>query len=671
MKTFNALSEEVTQQQLNDVEKFADRILAKFNVDIEFTRHFADRMNDARNKPAVSVAELQQIFKKIAKKKAKDIRQNPDSEAVIKDIQKDLNLPVVISYNKSKEEFEVTTKTIMRKKDFKTSSKVITTEKTLTPAEIKKREEIAKAIEKDSPGMPMAKKMAIATATAKRVAEGAEKYTVKKGDYTRKVDGATADRMKRQGWRVIATEAKKMKDDPCWKDHEMVGTKVKNGKTVPNCVPKENKGSDMHSESTAEYGKSQAAIARKKQQAAMKPGEMDKLKRLKDMLKNANKKESVEEALSPSYQNKYIGMPDADLRRKRNSFLDQINDLVKFKKKSRRDPEVVDLEDKVRKINYAMSHKKESVELDEAMGKLNAKGEIEMTAKNYAKVHKDYKTKMQGVPYAMQIDPKTGGSALFPVKIIKESVELDEATATTKQKKSLASLMTKALGGKKSKPGYTSSIASNGDFVAYDDSMRIQGRIKKGDFTDPMTEARQMKDPKKDSMVTKGGRTIVIDKSKEAEYLKKGWILSEALSVKPKSLFNLLEELKEGKKPVSQMTPAEKEADAKRRKEYKAYQKSKRNEELEEATADLYFDTYTAAVQHAAAQAKKKGFEVVEDDWFQQVTVGKGRPKDGDTTRHTLKLTKDGKPVRKGLSIQVYNRGGSSKKPYELNFYVS
>lgn len=44
-------------------------------------------------------------------------------------------------------------------------------EKTLTPAEIKKREEIAKSMERDNPGMPMAKKMAIATATAKRVAE--------------------------------------------------------------------------------------------------------------------------------------------------------------------------------------------------------------------------------------------------------------------------------------------------------------------------------------------------------------------------------------------------------------------------------------------------------------------------------------------------------------------
>lgn len=47
-------------------------------------------------------------------------------------------------------------------------------EKTLTPAEKKKREEIAQAIKRDNPDMPMDKKMAIATATAKRVAEAAE-----------------------------------------------------------------------------------------------------------------------------------------------------------------------------------------------------------------------------------------------------------------------------------------------------------------------------------------------------------------------------------------------------------------------------------------------------------------------------------------------------------------
>ena len=65
-------------------------------------------------------------------------------------------------------------------------------------------------------------------------------------------------------------------------------------------------------------------------------------------------------------------------------------------------------------------------DLAEIRGKLNKKGEIEMTKANFAKVHKDYKTKIKGQPYAMQIDPKSGGSALFPVKFIKESVELDE-----------------------------------------------------------------------------------------------------------------------------------------------------------------------------------------------------------------------------------------------------
>lgn len=47
----------------------------------------------------------------------------------------------------------------------------LTEKKHLTPAELKKREEVAKAIERDNPGMDTSKKMAIATATAKKVAE--------------------------------------------------------------------------------------------------------------------------------------------------------------------------------------------------------------------------------------------------------------------------------------------------------------------------------------------------------------------------------------------------------------------------------------------------------------------------------------------------------------------
>lgn len=51
---------------------------------------------------------------------------------------------------------------------------VVLGEKKLTDAELKKREEIAQAMERDNPGMDMGKKMAIATATAKKVAKDVE-----------------------------------------------------------------------------------------------------------------------------------------------------------------------------------------------------------------------------------------------------------------------------------------------------------------------------------------------------------------------------------------------------------------------------------------------------------------------------------------------------------------
>tara|TARA_B110000971_G_C20014300_1_gene503137 strand:+ start:295 stop:1860 length:1566 start_codon:yes stop_codon:yes gene_type:complete len=47
-----------------------------------------------------------------------------------------------------------------------------------------------------------------------------------------------------------------MEKDPCWKDYEMIGTKKKNGKDVPNCVPKEEVSSDESAdpiEESAEY----------------------------------------------------------------------------------------------------------------------------------------------------------------------------------------------------------------------------------------------------------------------------------------------------------------------------------------------------------------------------------------------------------------------------------
>jgi hypothetical protein len=150
-------------------------------------------------------------------------------------------------------------------------------EKTLTPAEKKKREEIAMAMERENPGMPMGKKMAIATATAKRVAEenldelktdtldsyitkvatGPSRGMTQKGTLKsiKAIGGVTTALRKKYEKPIvelknqddnqeldsrITREEKKMKGtDPCWKGYQMVGMKKKGGRSVPNCVPEQ------------------------------------------------------------------------------------------------------------------------------------------------------------------------------------------------------------------------------------------------------------------------------------------------------------------------------------------------------------------------------------------------------------------------------------------------
>ena len=86
---------------------------------------------------------------------------------------------------------------------------------------------------------------------------------------------------------------------------------------------------------------------------------------------------------------------------------------------------------------------------------------------------------------------------------------------------------------------------------------------------------------------------------------------------------------------------------------------------------DTYFETFSAAVQYARQNVENKGYEINEDDWWSQINIGQGKPKEGQTTRATIGLLKNGKPIRRSLQIQVYNMGLSYKNNYELNYYIS
>jgi hypothetical protein len=123
MKTFSTyIFERISKSDLDQVEKYADKLFASLGIDIEFTRHFHDRVNDERNKKPINQAELVRLFRLSYKKYGKKIaKMNPDAEAVISDMETDVNMPFVLNLDRNGM-LDLVAKTVMRKKDFKTSS---------------------------------------------------------------------------------------------------------------------------------------------------------------------------------------------------------------------------------------------------------------------------------------------------------------------------------------------------------------------------------------------------------------------------------------------------------------------------------------------------------------------------------------------------------------------
>jgi hypothetical protein len=116
---------EITASKMKDFEKFVDRMFEKFKIDFEFTKHFGDRMNDDRNSPKIKLKELADLIKKIYAKSGNPLKGKAGAELVVKDLQSDLNMPIVVKYDEKNDEVDIVAKTIMRKKNFSTTNPVI------------------------------------------------------------------------------------------------------------------------------------------------------------------------------------------------------------------------------------------------------------------------------------------------------------------------------------------------------------------------------------------------------------------------------------------------------------------------------------------------------------------------------------------------------------------
>ena len=129
--------DDITLNQLNNIEKYADKLFSKVGIDVEFTRHFLDRVNDARNKRQITPAELTRLFKQSYKKYGKKIATlGPDAQAVINDMRTDINMPFVLEPKGNM--LELIAKTVMRKKDFRTTNPKLSFESTFEDNDITK-----------------------------------------------------------------------------------------------------------------------------------------------------------------------------------------------------------------------------------------------------------------------------------------------------------------------------------------------------------------------------------------------------------------------------------------------------------------------------------------------------------------------------------------------------
>jgi hypothetical protein len=112
---------EITQPMLDKLEQYLDALFKKLGMDVEFTRHFLDRVNDPRNKEQITLKELAILFKDAYTKYGQKIaKMGPDAEAVIKDMRSDVNVPFVLNWDNRNQELDLVAKTVMRKKNFHT-----------------------------------------------------------------------------------------------------------------------------------------------------------------------------------------------------------------------------------------------------------------------------------------------------------------------------------------------------------------------------------------------------------------------------------------------------------------------------------------------------------------------------------------------------------------------
>jgi hypothetical protein len=112
-------SRPITDQDLKILQQQLDMLWKRLGIEVEFSRHFLDRANDARNGKQITFNELQKLFRDVYTKYGAQLAHYGDKfEGVLSDLSTSINVPFGLKWDPRNRCLDLVGITVMRKKNF-------------------------------------------------------------------------------------------------------------------------------------------------------------------------------------------------------------------------------------------------------------------------------------------------------------------------------------------------------------------------------------------------------------------------------------------------------------------------------------------------------------------------------------------------------------------------
>ena len=121
----------ISLTQLRVIEKHLDKMFGALKLDVVFTKHFFERLNDPRNIDQITPAELIKVFTSLYEKYGvtlSHIGSDEEIDRLVHSISTDINIPIQVLYDKKTKKIDIISKTIMRVDKFFSKSKELPVE---------------------------------------------------------------------------------------------------------------------------------------------------------------------------------------------------------------------------------------------------------------------------------------------------------------------------------------------------------------------------------------------------------------------------------------------------------------------------------------------------------------------------------------------------------------